>query len=94
MPLIQKFSKYLFCNTFDLNFTFLVQRSINLPGEVDSYRKAVSFVREAYNMFKTLILVRRPCYLTDVLVTGCTMTITRREGSELLKKSNISPSAF
>ena len=94
MLLIQKFSKYLFCNTFDLNFSFLVQRSINLPGEVDSYRKVVSFVRKAYNMFKTLILVRRPCYLTVFLVTGCTMPITRREGSELLEKSNISPSAF
>ena len=94
MPLIQKFSKYLFCNTFDLNFSFLVQRSIVLTAKVDSYQKAESLVREAYNRFKTLILVRRPCYLTDVLVTGCTMTITRREGSELLKKSNISPSAF
>ena len=56
MPLIQKFSKYLFCNTFDLNISFLVQRSINLPGEVDSYLKAVSLVREAYNRFITGII--------------------------------------
>ena len=65
-----------------------------MPGEVDSYQKAVFLVRKANDWFKTLILVRRPCYLTDLLVTGCTMTVTRREGSELFEKSNIGPSVF
>ena len=73
----------MFYNPFRLELSLLVHRPFNLLGELDTDLKVMLLVHRAYFWFEDLVLVWRLVFFSELLVTGCTMAVTRQEGSEL-----------